>query len=369
MTTLANSTTDPTADITRLATRRPHPGVSIVLPMQVAGPQTAQNAIVLKNALTEATTQLRDQGLEDSAIETLLEPATSLIDDHDFWQHQARALALYLEAGEPATALAVPLDVRQRVVVASRFHTAPLLPLLGSGETFLVLTATAHDARLYRATRTSLTPLPVEGMPSADDSDGTENDYEAPAQASPPLRPNTGSANISHAQVYGDAPPEWRDSRRDDHALQITRALASATASTSVPIVLVAGADLLGRLRPSGAFAADLEANPDAMSEDELHDRALTAVLPTLDAAQATAVDELAQLTGRGDARVAHDRAAVLAAATSGRIDGLFVTATELDDPAADFADILAGTLEARGRVHVVSPDDAPAGLVATLRY
>lgn len=369
MTTLANPTTDPTGEITRLATRRADPGVSIVLPMQVAGPQTAQNSIVLKNALTEATAQLRDHGVDDSAIENLLEPATSLLDDHDFWQHQNRGLALYLEAGEPVTALTVPLDVTQRVVVAQRFHLAPLLPLLGSGETFLVLTATAHDARLYRATRTSLTLLPVEGLPSADVSDGTENDYEAPAQASPPLRPNTGSANISHAQVYGDAPPEWRDARRDDHALQITRALEAATASTSTPVVLVAGADLLGRLRPSGAFVADLEANPEAMSEDELHQRALEAALPTLDAAKASAIEELALLAGRGDERIARDRLALLTAATEGRIDALFVSPSEADQPATDFAEILAGTLAARGRVHVVSPGDTPDGLVATLRY
>lgn len=365
MTTLA----DPTTDITRLATRRPDPGVSILLPMEVAGAQTAHNATLLKNALASARTMLQDHSLEDKQIERLLEPASSLLDDHEFWQHQDHGLALYLEDSEPLSVLPVGVDLPETVVVARRFHTAPLLPLLDSGETFFILTATAHEARLYRATRQALTRLSVEGLPTEGDSDGTENDYEAPAQASPAQRPNTGSATISHAQVYGDAPPEWRDARQDDHALQIVRSLESALASSSAPVVLVAGADLLGRLRPSGRFVADIETNPDALSLDDLHERALQAALPTLDAATSADAEQLAMLRGRGDERVAHDRAELTAASASGRIDVLFVSRDELGDPSPDFADILAGVLEASGRVQVASDEVAPSGLAATLRY
>jgi hypothetical protein len=183
------------------------------------------------------------------------------------------------------------------------------------------------------------------------------------------MRPNTGSATISNAQVYGDAPPEWRDTRREDHAVQIARVLDSLTAERRDPVVLVASADMLGRLRPTGLFAADVETNPEALSHDELQKRTLEAVTEILDADDTARVEELATLRGRGDSRVVDDVSDVHRAAIEARVDTLFAADSRLESADEEFAEIVAHVLELGGRIQITTDEVTPSGLAAVLRY
>ncbi|MER3389019.1 MAG: hypothetical protein RJQ01_03215 [Microcella sp.] len=355
------------ADVTELIIATPDPGVSILLPMHITGTETTQNPIRFGNALREAERGLSHSGIDDDGIDAMLAPARDLLDDHDFWQHQSAGLAVFA-SGEGVHVHRVPFALDERVVVGGRFHSAPLLRLVVENDSALVLTATASGAHLYRATRDSLTELEVD-LPAGVDDDAAENDYEAPAQASPPARPNTGSANISRAQVYGDGPPEWRETRVDDFVQRIASELERVTAAEKPPVVLLAGADIIGRLRPTGLLTADVEVNPDGLDETELHERAWEALRPAAEESLRELLDRYRSLVGSGDGRGASRPGAVRSAARDGRVESLFVPRSSLDEPDESLAELVADTVSASGSIHLVDEEDEIEHPVAILRY
>lgn len=356
------------ANVIDLITAQPEPGISILMPTHVTGTETTQNPIRFANSLSRAVNELTDAGLASDDAETLLAPARELADDHDFWQHQSRGLAVFLSA-EGMRVYRVPLDLDEQVVVGPRYHAAPLLTLMSEGESALVLAVTASSAHLYRATREALDELDDANLPTGVEQDNAENDYEAPAQASPSARPNTGSASMSHAQVYGDGPPEWRETRLDDFAQKIERELERITAAEKPPVVLIAGADLIGRLRPSGLLTADVELNPESLERAELLERAWEALAPSFDATLAQELDRYRSLAGSGDERGASDLGDVRKAASEGRIDTLFVARSSLQVPDDDLAELIADTVRASGKIHLVGDDAELEHPVAILRY
>ena len=150
-------------DLTDLVEAAPTVAVSLYLPMQILGRETRQNPIMLKNLLRQARDQLARLDVSEAEAEALLSPAVDLIDDHDFWQHQAPGLALYLsDAGMQAIKL--PVAVPELAVAGAGFHISPLLPLQQQDAVFLILTLTAEAAHLWQATRFAMTAADVPGL-------------------------------------------------------------------------------------------------------------------------------------------------------------------------------------------------------------
>lgn len=101
--------------------------VSILMPTHTKGPETAQDRIRLKNALSDVEEMMDRAGWRRSDRESRLEKARGLLDDEDFWAHQGRGLALYIdgEGGLRSVALGeAPPDV---CTVADSFHIRHLL--------------------------------------------------------------------------------------------------------------------------------------------------------------------------------------------------------------------------------------------------
>jgi hypothetical protein len=357
------------AVVKELATAEPAIAVSMLVPMATTGKETAANPTALKNALREAAAALRDHDTSEDAVEQLLAPAYDLLDDHEFWQNQTPGLGVYLADGQEPRLLQLPMSIGPTITVGRRFYTGPLLDLLNADDSFLVLTATNDRARLYTATRAGMVPMTGTGLPDERADDDVENDYENPVQASPPMRPNTGHAAISNAQVYGDAPPEWRETRKHDHAHAVLSATDAATRDRTEPIVLLASAELIGMLRPSDKFRADVELNPEALSEGELHEAALAAVVDDLDAAQKRAIDDVAASLGRADGGATADRAELVSAAREGRVGTLVITRQASHSIADDLAEIIGAALSTGARLVIAEDDQAPAELCGLLRY
>lgn len=351
-----------------LATAEPELAVSILVPMATTGKETAANSTVLKNALRDAGEQLSEAGADDDERAALLTPVAALLDDHELWQNQGAGLGVFVARGHSPRLIRLPMEVDAQVSVGRRFRIAPALSLLDADDAFLIVTATHDSARLYSASRAGLGEQLDAGLPYSAQDDAVENDYENPVQASPPLRPNTGTATISNAQVYGDAPPEWRETRQHDHAQAIVQALSAATNDRHERIVLVAGADMLGLLRPSGLFSADVEHNPDALSAEELHAHAVAAIEAQLNEQRADAVDSVAASLGRHDGSATSDPAELLTAALEGRVGTLVVTAEATTRQDEDLDELLSAALATAARI-VVTDEDAPAPLSGLLRY
>lgn len=383
------------SDLFALVDAQPVPAaVSIFMPTHILGRETRQDPVRLKNLVSQALEKLKSTGQPPAQAEALLAPAAQLADDHGFWQHQDHGLALFLGAGDMRVYKA-PLALEERVVVGKGFHVRPLLPLLAGDGSFLVLTITADDVHLFRASRFALSEEDSPGLPRSLEQVKGEADYENPLMAQPIGRPRVGTLDVSKSQVQGTSPEDWRKERLVEYIRRIAWGLRDQLASdpVPVPVVVAADAEITGhfqKLNTLGSrLAGTVEINPDALNTGQLHEAAYNVVLPRLEQDRQDALQRFAALLGRGDVHAARSLEDVARAAREGRVDVLFVAQgasvwQRLDETTGqlspqgqpeegqDLLDVMtAGTLRNGGAVYALSAVEMPEGLpaAALLRY
>lgn len=366
------------------------PAVSIFMPTHLTGKEVRQDPIRLKNLLTDARSKLTAAGLLEADADAFLEPATALLEDRDFWQYQSTGLALFIDENQTSE-YRVPLSLEERVVVGGKFHVRPLLPILAANGHFSVLTVTADKATLFSASRFELVEDRTAGLP---ERSSVENDYENPVQASPPARPNVGTANIPNAQVYGDSPPDFRKARRLEYVADVAKAIGNRLSASPQPLVLVADAEIGGHFQQASDFgpllAGVVEINPNALDTRALHSATYPKVKERLDAGRVEAATTAAELLGRGDHTATSHFADIVRASHQGRISTLLLhdgepiwghydseadrlaTGPDFESSGEDLLGLAAiKTLQQGGDVHVMSPDELPkkTDVAALLRY
>ena len=381
------------SDLSALMAAAPPLGVSMFLPTHVRGGETRQDPIRLKNLVSLGREKLLAAGLPAAVAEGFVAPAAALVDDYGFWQHQDQGLALFLD-GRGVRRYLVPLPLSERVVVAPGFHVKPLLPVLAADGAFQVLTVTEGEVRLFDASRFAIAEDEETDLPRSLGGDFREPDYENPVQASPVARPHTGSVDISNAQVYGDSPAEWRKARLVESVRRLTADVERHLARRSVPLVLVASAEIGGHFKKFTTLGPRLvdviEVDPEAMDRTWLHDAAYAAVQPHLDADRGAAIERIRALLGGGDPRAVTGVHAVIPAARQGRVDTLLLaegatilggydestdrvtTHQESIPGGVDLLDTAAvHTLQHGGDVHLFPTEEMPdsAAVAAVLRY
>jgi hypothetical protein len=374
---------------TLLEGRGDNPHVSIFIPTVRAGAETQQNPIRFKNMLREAQNRLVDKGLEKDAAEAMLEPARALVEDFDFWQHQADGLAMFLADGFFRT-YRLPLEFNELAAVEDRFHVKSLLPLFNVEAKFFVLGLSQNQVRLYQGDRYRLREVPLTDVPqSLADALG----YDL---TEPHLQMHTGgrAANASRSPIFhgqGAGEEDAKDEiRKFFHILD--RGLHELLGGAHTPLVL-AGVDyLLPIYREATSYAHTVDGgvsgNPEGWSPQELHAKAWEVVEPLFRQQRADSLEKYGSLKGTGRATGAVDE--VVPAAVDGRVDTLFVPrgvrhwgrfdrderrVEHHDEQRPDSEDLLdfaaVHTFLNSGKVYAVTPDEIPDGgeAAAIFRY
>lgn len=130
--------------VKELVAARAVPSVSIYASGEAAG----GSARARLRALFRRASDMLAPSLARAEVDALLTPLAERA--REAWP-RARSVALLGSPGV-AAAFALPTDVPEVAVVASTFHTKPLVTLLDGGETFVVLALGDGAARLYDAT-------------------------------------------------------------------------------------------------------------------------------------------------------------------------------------------------------------------------
>ena len=180
------------------------PCVSIFIPTYRSG-SAQEDRIRLKNAISEATTQLTNNSTssfekmdKNKAVE-MLAPAHNLLEDEDFWSHLSEGLAIFI--GENHFSYFVtPLDFPEFVYVHDHFYLRHMVPLLNSNDRFFVLALSQNEVRFFEGSETSITPIIIEDLvpSSIEEMIGSENNTTT-LQA----HGGGGGNNIYHGQGAG----------------------------------------------------------------------------------------------------------------------------------------------------------------------
>jgi hypothetical protein len=362
------------AEIDRLAAARGPAHVSIYLPTTPETQHIGTARIALGNLLKEAETQLAAAGAPKRTVRSLSEQVADLIDDDDFWAHQANSLALFATP-EALQSFRLPSHLTATVQVADRFHIKPLLRAVTVGQHAFVLALAENGVRLIEV----FADLParevrVHGLPR--DAAGAAG---------------TASVNSrSYSGRIGGA--EGQKTLLRSYCRKVDAALRPVLSGRPEPLILAATEPLLSMFRSVATFpglaAEAIRTSPDRMAPGALAE----AARPILDAIHAaliaTVQARFASLRGAG--RATTDIATAARAATAGAVELLMVDIDgaipgTLDEAtgAVTFAaaegagsygvvdEIARRTIATGGRVLAVRAGDIPDGapLAAILRH
>jgi len=375
-------------DLESLAQEHEGTHVSIYLPVEVAGRETRQNTIRLKNLLRQAESILTDGGMRSTEVSGLFEPAWQLEDDSDFWQDREQGLALLLSPGFFRT-IWMPLQFDERLVVSNRFHLRPLIEAFSEDTTFYLLALSMNDVRFYRCSRFSAKELKVKDMPQnlatslwADDPERQSQFRNQPAGAASGKQ---GTFGVFHGS--GDIIEDETKDRVLRYCQQINHAVTQALARSRAPLV-VASVDYVRAIyREANSFRnllhEGVNGNPENVPGEELAQRAWDVVAPQL-------ADQRRDLIERFETLAAHGQATsrlseVVTAAEEGRIHVLLQcpgppvwsvenlgTGDEQHSGDIDLVDeALVKTLVNDGEIRTCEAGELPDGAVvaAILRY
>jgi hypothetical protein len=368
--------------------------VSIYLPTHRTGTDAQQDPLRLRNLLRGAENRLSDQGVGRRDVHKMLEPASKLLQEPYFWQHQSDGLAVFLSTNG-VRRYRLPLNFEELVVVDDHFHITPLLPLFTGDGQFYILALSQNKIRLLNGTRDSVSEVDIgqvggslaEAIPSAD------HQMSLQLHTSGTTDGMMGSGSVTfHGQAGGSDESAKNELLR--YFRLVSDGLTEFLQEDRRPLVLAGVEYLLPIYKEANRYPnlIDLviKGNPDLLSADELHKSAWDILGPLFQAAQEEAVAQYQQLAGQASARVADKLEKILPAAYNGQVETLFI-ATEMQqwgsfDPVTNeiklhdqmetgdelLLDLVAvQTYLKGGIVYVMEAEKVPAGTNASavLRY
>ncbi len=311
------------ADVQALARIDDAPRASVYLPTHRGGPETRQDPVRLRNLLRTAR-ETAAVMLDHREAEDLVAPAEQLLDDEDFWQHQADGLAVFLDGALRTWRL--PLSFDELVVVAPRFHIMPVLRHLSLDRRFAVLALAQNDVRLFLGSRDALEELEPEGMPRSvqeatqwDDPDRHVEWHTRTART-----PSGDRAAIFHG--HGAAKDAHED-RLLRFGQQVDHAVARTLGPEDVPLILAGTQEVTGVYRNVNSYGRLLEeaiqGNPERLSAADLLARAWPIMQGIAQREQAELMDRIRShhANGRGEDGIVP----TVRAASRGLVDTLVV--------------------------------------------
>jgi hypothetical protein len=360
------------------------PCLSLYQPTHRRLPETQQDTIRFRNLVRTMEEALLRQYPKDE-VRDLLEPFWALADDHQFWNHNRDGLAV-LAAKDLFRVYRLQHTVAERVAVADRFLTKPLMRTLQSADRYQVLGVNRKEVRLFEGGVDSLDEVALApGVPR------TITDALGDQLTEPHTTFRSGGHGTTLHHGSGT-----KDEEVDVDAERFFRAVDRAVLEhhskpSGLPLILAALPEhhhLFREVSRNPFLVPEgIDTHPGAMrSLDELRLRAWEVIEPHHLARMAALADEygIAASKGLGGAEARE----VAGAIRDGRVSTLLLEAerempgrvdtatgdvrTDTDDTTADVLDDLAGWARRMGGAVLVVPADrmpTDTGLAAIYRY
>lgn len=259
--------------------------VSIFMPTYRMTEDQIQNPTRFKNMLRQAQDQMVEAGIRTPDAVEILQPGYDLLDDHAFWNHPMDGLAAFL-AKDVFHRFRVPIQLEERLVINSRFHVRPLLPLMHEAR-FYILSLSQNNIKLYQATQYTIQEMTLADIPTSRAEALWYVQRERELQ-----RHGTGQAGI-----YSDYSQEYHKTDILEFFRQVDNGLHDLMHNENVPLLL-AGVEYLHPIyREANTYPhlitdVGLHGNFDRTSPQEIHQKAWELVEPYFVKSHQEAVNE-----------------------------------------------------------------------------
>ena len=356
------------------------PCASIYLPTHPGGFEGQTGRIRLRNLLDQAEEQLVSRGIRPVEAHEFLLAAHELVGNEVFWRNQTAGLAVFISP-EATRPFYLPSPVAELAVVNSRFHMAPLLPLVDQASDFYIVAVSENRVRFLEANRWHASERPLPDLP-ANAKQALHYDHPSDTRQFHTAVLGAGMSKLGAYHGSGNF-FEQEKSELLEYFRVIDRALHPALRDQRAPLVF-AGVDYLFPIfRQANTYPhladSHVSGNPDACSDGELHAKAWKSIAREFETPKQTALARYAELAG--DGMKSDDLRVILDAAVQGQVETLLVNPeqpvwgkwddaqhrlrvdAERRDDSNDLVDLaLAETLARRGAAYCVSSAELPPG-------
>lgn len=315
-------------DIVKLINKGESTFISIYLPTYRSGVDIRQNPVRFKQLLRKAEAYLYDMEWRKEDVEIFLKPATQLIPDTKFWQHQSDGLALFIYDNEIAY-FRIPFEFKESVTISNKIYIKPLLPLFTGNGQFNILALSKNAVRFFICTRQNVLEMELEGAPSSMLDMQVEDDYED-SDTRTSLR--TGSNEL----VYNKA-TQSQNNENDYERNELTRYFRAIDEALmnfhegeeKSPLVLAGVEYLIPIYREKSKYPNIVEdfigGNVEILSSKELHKQAWEIVEPIFQEDQEIAKNKYNQFLGQRNNLILSSLDKIIPAAFNGQIESLFI--------------------------------------------
>lgn len=376
---------------------RTGPCISVYLPTERRFPEQQQNLVRYRNLLkdVEHATERDDK---------LMAPLRALIDDVELWAHPSDGLAVFSAPGF-FRAHRLPRSVAEKAVVGDTFHIKPLLRMVQSADRYQVLALDRERIRLLEGNRDALEEVELaDGVPATiEEALGeqlTELQTHAFSYGTGPAGGAGGRRSLAAGPKVGGV-HHGQGSKKDELDVDIERFFRAIDRAivehhskpSGLPLILAALPEYhapFHRISHNAQLLENgIEINPDALTQDELRDRAWQCMQPVYQQRLRLLVDRFG--SARGAARADDKLPQVVLAAVVGRVDvlllerdrqlpgsidaesGALTIVDSADTPGVGdiYDDLAEAVLRTGGEVVIVAPERMPTltGIAAIYRY
>jgi hypothetical protein len=375
--------------ITELNAFASPPCLSLYQTTHRSHPDNQQDVLRFRQGIESLESSLRQQhSAEDT--QAFIAPFRALAADTDFWKHTLDGLAVLGGTGLFRVFM-LPRSLADLTVVADSFHTKPLRRFLQSASRYHVLGLSRQEIRLLEGDRDFINEVALEPEVLHIVDELLSQERTEPHHAVSSYGGVGGTSSPMHHGHGGKSDEVDKDTERFFRA--VDRAIVEHYSKPSgLPLILAALPEhhnLFQKVSHNPLLlATGIDASPDALSLDQLRQRAWQTLEPQHLAQQAQWVEEFGSARAKG---LGSDNLAEVAkAAAEGRVSRLLIeaereigarlengigsiTIAELDNPQVDdLLDDLGELVEKMGgQVHVLPADRMPGrtGLAAIYRH
>ncbi|RAU84280.1 baeRF3 domain-containing protein [Pontibacter arcticus] len=306
--------------------------ISIYIPTHRAGHETlnGQDATLFKNKIREARTLLERHDVPENEIETYLKPAEELLDDTNFWRHQAEGLAVFITKGF-STHYTVPVTMPDVVYVLDQFYFTPLLPILSQNGRFFILNLFREKVSFYEATVERIRAIDIAGFVPDSMNKALKFDIKGNDQDFHNSTTTTNGTNIVHGA--GSTKGDEEHERVREFMLEIDNSLQQILHNATEPLVLAGVDHYCAIYRNFSKYKHIVPGNINVnestagLSPNALHEKALELVKPMMHQNHSDSLSRYENVAGTGV--TSEDLATVAAEAVHGRVDTLFISPSE----------------------------------------
>lgn len=309
--------------------------VSIYLPTTPLSRETEPSRIQLGNLVKKAVAQLEARGFDKRRIILLQQQFAGLIDDIDFWNHQANSLAI-LATPDSLRTYRMANKLNAIVEVSDRFHLKPLLRATSFPHAAYILALSENAVRLIEMTADlPAHEIKVQNLPTDAASAGNKPEDKGYT--------GTGHRHSTKAEAFFVT----------RYIRKIDAALRPFLMGSDRPLILATTKPLEAQFRSVSvvpALSGIIAGNPDHLSAAEL----ASAARPVLDAHYAEKLKAFHRLyeTRTGQNRTTTDISDAARLATFGGIDQLLI---DIDGVLDGFIDEETGVVTFSGEGDAVN--------------